>query len=96
MRGSHSLTIAALCILSAGPALAQGNCAPRDTLGQALVQSYGEGPVLMGITTTGAILEFWANPETGSWTVITIMPDGTACIRAAGDNFEAMPVGAPA
>jgi hypothetical protein len=92
----HRLTLAALCALSALPALAQGNCTTRAALTVALATSYSEAPVIMGITSTGAVLELWANPETGTWTVLTVTPDGVACIRATGDNFTPISGGEPA
>jgi hypothetical protein len=92
----HRLILATLCTLSAWPALAQGNCTTRTALTVALATSYSEAPVIMGITSTGAVLELWANAETGSWTVLTVTPDGVACIRATGDNFMPLPGGEPA
>lgn len=92
----HRLAFATLCALSASAALAQGDCKSRPDLTAFLATHYSEAPVIMGITSTGAILEFWANTATGTWTVVTITPDGAACIRAYGNDFIPLPVGEPA
>ncbi len=34
------------------------------------------------------LVEFYVNVVTRTWTVLGIMPNGTACISAAGKDFE--------
>ena len=36
------------------------------------------------------------NPQTGSWTAVLTAPDGTACMVAAGANFQTPKPGEPA
>ena len=31
---------------------------------------------------------FQVNQKTGTWTIISVWPDGTACVVGAGKNFE--------
>ena len=74
----------------------QPRCAPAAALSEALSSAYGETAVAAGMSgqppnVTGMILT--ANPVTGTWTLIESLPDGTACIRGAGDGFRAVPQG---
>lgn len=81
--------IAALAAVIAIPAVAQENCAAFPEVASALVAKYGEGIVGQGLY-QGTILQMWANPETGTWTIVIVRPDGIACIPASGDNWEAV------
>jgi hypothetical protein len=56
-------------------------------MAELLTDRYGEVAHSEGLTGDGAIMQLWANPETGSWSIVTIEPDGTACLRAAGGAF---------
>ncbi len=40
--------------------------------------------------------ETFANPVTGTWTILASRPDGVACLVASGELYEAVPVGDPA
>ncbi len=35
-------------------------------------------------------MEIYASDETGSWTIIVTLPDGMACLVAAGQSYEAL------
>ncbi|MCC2650023.1 MAG: hypothetical protein K0R61_2624 [Microvirga sp.] len=86
-----SLTpLAALAVLTAigtSPASAQSACGPREQLVKLLADQYKEDPVGMGLSQPGQILEVFASSN-GSWTMVMTMPDGRACLIAAGDNWE--------
>ena len=80
--------------LFASPAAAQ-NCAPVTHVAEQLGTQYGETVQDMGIASNGALVQWWGNAETGTWTVIAVTPDGTACLVASGEGFEHTPT-APA
>ncbi|MCD6070324.1 MAG: hypothetical protein K0S42_840 [Microvirga sp.] len=86
-----SLTpLAALAVLTAigtSPASAQSACGPGEQLVKLLADQYKEDPVGMGLSQPGQILEVFASSN-GSWTMVMTMPDGRACLIAAGDNWE--------
>ena len=86
-----SLTpLAALAVVTAigtSPASAQSACGPREQLVKLLADQYKEDPVGMGLSQPGQILEVFASSN-GSWTMVMTMPDGRACLIAAGDNWE--------
>lgn len=79
-------------------------CAPHDTMAEVLGQRYGEGRVAVALGTAPSgsgtvLLEWWANPETGTWSMTMMVPDGPACMVAYGTAWEAhddYPVGEPA
>lgn len=83
--------------LSTCPAMAETPCFPSlDDFAFALADRYGEQPQIIGtMTGAGAFLMF-ANPATGSWTVVIEAPDGRYCSPASGENFIAAPQGEPA
>ena len=82
---------AALAILTAtGAAAQQSNCGPALDLLQVLQDRYGEVAQSRGLMGSGDLLFIFANPETGSWSVVTASPSGIACLRASGEAFEVM------
>lgn len=76
------------------PAHAQERCAPRDVQTGILTGKFGESVIGMGLTPQG-IVEYWANPETGTWTVTITRPDGILCGIIARLNFEAREAAKP-
>lgn len=83
----------AALLLLAAPAVAQEpNCAPRTVIAASLTQKYGEVQQFAGIAGDGMLIEAWANPETRTWTLLRVSPNGTACFVGEGDNWTvAMP-----
>jgi hypothetical protein len=69
------------------PAGAQSSCGPREQLVKVLADQYKEDPVGIGLAQPGQVLEVFASSN-GSWTMVMTMPDGKACLIAAGDNWE--------
>jgi len=84
-------------LLAPSFAMAQANCAPRAFAEERLRNTFGEVIQSRGIL-RGAILEMWANTETGTWTAVVTTPDGRSCVVAAGQDFESVlePGGDPA
>ena len=79
--------LAALAAAAASPASAQSACGPREQLVKLLASQYKEDPVGMGLSQPGQVLEVFASSN-GSWTMVMTMPDGKACMIAAGDHWE--------
>lgn len=89
-------TILALIAMTT-PALAQTPCLPTlDAYAAALSDRYGESVQAVGTMGDGAPLLMFANPETGSWTIIVQAPDGRYCSPASGQNYTAVKPGDPA
>jgi hypothetical protein len=86
-------SLASLAILGATIALgassagAQSSCGPREQLVRLLADQYKEDPIGIGLAQPGQVMEVFASSN-GSWTMIMTMPDGKACMIAAGDNWE--------
>ena len=81
------LTGLATLMAATAPASAQQACGPREQLVKLLASQYKEDPVGMGLSQPGQVLEVFASSN-GSWTMVMTMPDGKACMIAAGDNWE--------
>ena len=69
-------------------------CYDRAALIAVLEGKHGEARI--GIATRkmlnrpARIVEFWANQETGSWSVTETTATGTTCLLMTGQNFDAM------
>ena len=84
--------VTALLLVACAPAHAQApDCAPYDDVVTGLGEVFGESRQVAGLMGPSELLEVYANLGTGTWTVITVGPDGVACLRASGDNFSAVP-----
>ncbi len=78
--------IVSVCLGS--QAIAQPQCGGYADAVAHLSTAYGESIVVRGIDGAGAVVEMFANPDTGTWTALIVQPDGTACMVAAGGDFE--------
>lgn len=66
-------------------------CGDEPQVTRMLAEQYGERPRSQGATSTGTLLiRVYAAPD-GSWTVVTIAPDGTTCLVAEGEGWAALP-----
>lgn len=81
------LSILLTVICTSAHAQQPAQCAPRDVQVQLLTERYGESPTAMGLSQLGMV-EYWANAETGTWTVTLTRPDGITCGLIAGLNYE--------
>lgn len=72
-------------------AQAQGqNCAARDSVIERLASKYGESRQSIGMAPKGRVIEVFASLETGTWTITVTLPDGTTCLVASGQSYEAL------
>ena len=76
-----------LALLIASPAVAQ-QCGPSTVVKERLQTRFGEQSVGRGLRNAQAIFEVWANRESGTWTIILTMPNGTSCVMAAGTDWQ--------
>ncbi len=91
---STLLTALALSGLAAAPAAAQEGshiCAEREILTESLAREYSEAPAALGISDTGNVIEVLAANDGRTWTILMTMPDGTSCVLATGQSWEAVP-----
>lgn len=94
------LAVALPLLALALPALAQGQrCAPRAQMIEVLSSRHAETRHAIGLTTNRTVMELYASETSGSWTLLVTLPNGLACLVAAGNGFEltvAEATGAPA
>ena len=87
---AHASALAAAFVAATAlPALAE-SCAPRDDAVAYLAQEYGESRNGIGLTSDGTVMEMFASPETGTWTITVTGPDGTTCMIASGEGYEGL------
>ncbi len=65
-------------------------CGGRADVIKSLLERYDEKPVSMGIANNGGVLEVLVGGNT--WTIIITMPNGTACLIAAGEDWAQLQV----
>jgi len=63
-------------------------CAQRDRLAERLSTTYKELPVAGGLQNSQRLVEVWASPDTGTFTIIFTNADGMSCIVATGTNYH--------
>lgn len=83
-----ALTLAAL--VAASPAVAQ-ECVLSSVAYESLADTYGEQRVTISIMPDGQIIEFWANPDTRTWSLFVTRPDGISCGIGNGVGYETFP-----
>lgn len=82
---------AALAIGFLWPASADAqvsNCAAHDVVAERLADGWGETRQAIMLGRENTVIEIWANPETGSWSLTVTRPGGPTCLGAAGEAFQ--------
>ncbi|HEX2525351.1 MAG TPA: hypothetical protein VHL31_03490 [Geminicoccus sp.] len=99
-RRSVVVLLAALATVQAQGALAEDEgdgamlelpCSRYDRIRQQLREEYAEEPVSLGLQSNGHLLQVFASAESGTWTIVSTAPSGTACVVAAGHDWETLP-----
>jgi hypothetical protein len=85
-----SLGIAATLLVPSQLKAQAAQCAPRQLIVEKLQSKYGETRQSIGLGQQNSVVEMFASPETGSWTILFTRPDGTACLVASGEHYEAV------
>ena len=79
--------------LPPGQSIAQGIAAPicgqRDQIVGHLRTRFGEEVRATGLAGPTRIVEVFASDATGSWTITVTSVDGTTCLMASGQNYQA-------
>jgi len=78
-------------VITALPAHA-GDCALRTQVVDRLMNDYSEQLTaggLHGAVETAGVIEVWASPETGTFTVMRTDAAGQSCILATGTGWQA-------
>lgn len=70
-------------------------CAPRATVVKRLAEEFGETRQSIGLGANNAVVEVFASPESGTWTITVTLADGTTCLVASGQAYEALAEGRP-
>ena len=83
-----ALALAAIAACLPMSAVAQTQCGPTAGIYEALTEKHGESRVMAGIEPSGLLIEVWANPETGAWTLFYTRPDGLSCAVSSGQGLE--------
>lgn len=89
MMFTMSFGFAAL-ILATQNAFAAPNCSERSVVLNELAGKYRESRRALGLAANNTMMEMFASAETGTWTLTVTLPDGTTCLVASGDGFEAL------
>lgn len=71
------------------PAAAQPQCAPVEEVLAGLATGYDESLIGRGFVANGTQMLLFTHPEGDTWTIIVLMPDGTACLAASGTGWDA-------
>jgi hypothetical protein len=83
-----------LGVLAAGTApqpvaaASTGVCGERAKIVDRLQSKYGESRQGIGIAQGQRVVEIWASEDSGSWTIVITLPDGSSCLMAAGEDWE--------
>ncbi|GBD43456.1 hypothetical protein HRbin40_00929 [bacterium HR40] len=72
-------------------AVARLPCATREALGTMLMERFGERPIAYGLADNGYLLELFTSAGGDSWTLVSIAPNGRACLVAAGRGWIGRP-----
>lgn len=94
-RFSYALIGAIVITLATYPAAAQTMCGDHQEIVKQLDKEFAENRIGFGLDASGRLMELFASPETGGWTLLLTLPNGLACLVGAGDIWETVPVPAP-
>lgn len=84
-----SLGMGAL-ILATHQAFSQpANCGARASVLEKLTKKFGEARRGIGLAADNSVIEVFASDATGTWTITLTAPDGTMCLIASGQAYEA-------
>ena len=79
-----------LAVMLPGAAVAQAACASHAEMVRRLAEGWGESRQSIGLGAEGEVVEVFASPETGTWTITVTAPGGPTCLVASGEAFEAV------
>jgi hypothetical protein len=74
-------------------------CYDYREIARQLGATYHEAPASLWLQSNGNVLQVFTSASSGTWTIVSVLPNGVACVLAAGENWEAVetaPLDAPA
>lgn len=80
------LAVAGLLILGGAQQAGAAACLPEPVVREQLADQWQEASIGMGVSGPQRV-EVFVNPQTRSWTIVLIRPDGVACAVAAGTDW---------
>ena len=83
-----SLGLAGLIMLPGLGHASPAQCGAHDAVAGQLAKTYGEQARSMGLAEDNTVMELYAAPQTGTWTLTVTLPSGMTCLVASGNNFE--------
>lgn len=83
-----ALSLGLLVIGVGATDVSAASCAPRDKLIERLETGYGEALAAGGLQSETRVVEVYASPDTGTWTVLMTNAEGLACIMASGTDWH--------
>lgn len=69
-------------------------CAPLAAAERTLLEQHGEARIAVGLAGQ-RMVRFYANPKSGTWTVLSVDARHIACVEAAGTAFQLVAPPAP-
>jgi hypothetical protein len=83
-----ALTTTGVAAEPATQAPPQAPCKPWKEVAQYLGEHYSEHPVAVGLQSDGSLLQVYAAQNASTWTLVSMRPDGMACLISAGKDWE--------
>lgn len=75
---------------TASAALSEVVCDDTARLENQLTQVMGAQRQAQGLHAPDAVLQIWIVPRNGDWTLVQSYANGTSCILAMGEHWEAL------
>lgn len=69
-------------------AAAQGSCTAHADMVRHLAEGWGESRQAIALDSGSAMVEVYANADTGTWTLVVTQPGAPSCMVASGQAFE--------
>ncbi|MBV1868438.1 MAG: hypothetical protein KUG69_11120 [Marinosulfonomonas sp.] len=70
-----------------GPPAHAASCGDRETLIDRLETQFSEQLIAGGLQSVQSVVEVWASPETGTFTVLVTNTQGISCVLTTGNNW---------
>lgn len=83
----RKVLLASSLVMAFGAPAYAGQCTEKQALDDELSRRFGESEFATGLSETNAV-KFYRNPTSQTWSVVVIMPNGVACLVAAGEAME--------
>ena len=83
-----SFGIGAALLLGTQTQAQAGNCADHSQVVSRLGELYGENRQSIRLGDNNAVIEVFASPATGSWTITVTQPGELTCMVAAGQAYQ--------